>query len=141
MPISPHAIFTEWVITVSADMVTIYRVENTDKIGPYQACLDPHQAILLQAMLTHHESDRATHPGPYRDGCGYIKENQRCAFESVEHLRDWFRGYGKILSQSQFRVNLYRVPRSEVKFGRHQCLIPAPIGKPSYSYDPQTVIA
>jgi hypothetical protein len=107
---------------VSADMVTIYRVENERGCGPYRdPLLSTKQEMLLSNMWERHI--RATHPDPEHDNLTDRSVREMCAFTSIEALRAWFKGFGSILSECEFVVNVYKVPSCSVRRGGYQCLV------------------
>lgn len=109
------------------DMVTIYRIEDSERRGPYcgsnETCFTGKQIVAYADLLSiFYEPER--HPNPKQDSrLNGIMPYEYCAFDSVGQLRDWFRGSGHILVECGFMVNAYSVPVSSVRFGERQCLV------------------
>lgn len=126
---------------------TVYRVEDDQKRGPYcgsnETQFTPGQRMKYNMMLTIVSKDWNAHPTPNEDkGLRGINPNEYCAFESIDHVREWFKGAGRILTECGFIVNAYRVPQSSVRFGETQCLVTnLPAHTPTHTFPASTVIS
>ncbi|MGW3674660.1 hypothetical protein [Streptomyces sp. NPDC005166] len=63
---------------------------------------------------------RGTHPEPRRDpDLRGIDEHERCGFDSIDALDEWFDGWATALAGCGFVVTVYDVPDWAVRVGRH----------------------
>lgn len=78
----------------------VYRVENERGIGPYLSF-----SPLLEDMGKAH-ADRG-HPDPYDDGITGMMASEYCAVRSLEDAQTWFDGYGEVLDEAGFELNVW----------------------------------
>jgi hypothetical protein len=78
--------------------------------GPYTSYGLPEDIrSRIESMRWAHSDDE--HPGPGKDpALGVIWTDERCGFESIDHLYQWFRGYIDLLIEGGFRLYTYEVP-------------------------------
>lgn len=94
-------------------MAILWRVEGMDGYGPYQSYVDG---------ISFAKSDK--HPTPEADGLGYMDIRERCAFESLVKLFDWFYTDEilSVLEAGGMSVVKIEVPDEFVKHGGKQSL-------------------
>ncbi|WP_431911681.1 hypothetical protein [Nonomuraea jabiensis] len=70
----------------------------------------------LHNMAWKHSDD--THPNPYVDPLlNGIRTAERCGFDSLEALHEWFKGYFELLVECGFLLYAYDVPDGCVRVG------------------------
>jgi hypothetical protein len=93
---------------MAVDMVRVYRVETEDNIGAYKCpCID-------WGMYIHR-------PRPCDDGLAGF-EGQHFGFRSLNAVYDWFdtEADRAALHEDGYRVSVYLVPSSAVRYGKRQ---------------------
>ena len=91
----------------------VYRFENSDGVGPYQASTIPDK------MYNAHCRNLHTHPGWYADGFNVCrKENFLAGCASIIQLKEWFKGFLRMLYKHGFFIVQYKVRSSAVTYGR-----------------------
>jgi hypothetical protein len=106
---------------------TIYRVQHaTSGIGPYNHESPGRRGEKLENMAYSH-NDR-DHPAPWHgtefrtDEARKISTHHRFGFESVDAMKEWFRGYRAELRRCGFVLAVYEVSTTDPDafYGRHQ---------------------
>lgn len=105
-------------------MTTLYRVEDSKQIGPYMQN-DRHSGAFYERcmdLIRVGINDSPRHPYPENDGLPYPEEYEKCAFESIDQLLDWFNGFEDVLHKDGFFPVRIEVPDFAVKKGWHQVI-------------------
>ena len=104
------------------DMTTIYRVEDSEGIGPYS-----YEGAMQSDTDMFETHANISHPNPWVDTIKdthtvqlRITDWEKCALESLEAVAHWFSGYGQDLTRHGYYVVAYSVPTSQVRFGNAQ---------------------
>jgi hypothetical protein len=103
----------------------IYRVAHksiaTDGFpsGPYTTYGLPDEvAERLNDMRWAHSN--SSHPSPWKDPkLNAIRDHERCGFDSLEMLYEWFEGWTKFLRDSGFAVYTFEVDDSVTRVGEY----------------------
>lgn len=92
-------------------MITVYRVEDEEGIGPYKS-----SSSSVVEYLRCHNLMWDTHPSILIDA-GVYSDNYYCGFRNHEQLLSWFDSKLGILHRHGFKVAAYRVPFTSVALG------------------------
>lgn len=116
-------------------MVKIYRIENSDGVGPYQSYWKVKIGYLVfstnKLLLDHSRDDDHPGPGDYDDDVYYEKicecpEHWVYGFTSMRDLRAWFCGSERnwliILKAAGYNVVTYEVDEDKVCVLDKQCI-------------------
>ncbi len=90
----------------------IYRIENADKLGPYQSN--------GRDRLTDRHYNSAECPSPHCDGINFHTYVHYSAFASIEQLTAWFGDVLDILKKEGYSIAVYEVLNEAVLFGCKQ---------------------
>lgn len=106
-------------------LVIVFRVEDEYGRGPYFGEGRRYDgAFYSRCMeLVHLGIDNTDrHPYPENDGLPYPQEWEKCGFESVSQLLDWFSGFEDVLHKDGYFPVRIDVPDNMVVVGWHQLL-------------------
>lgn len=100
-------------------MAKVYRIENTDGIGPYRSF---NGAYFINTDIKLNRPGPYSDIGPEFDTWGSAIENYYFGFESLEALLTWFDSTEElfILKRHNFTCNVYDIPIDVIKRGRCQ---------------------
>jgi hypothetical protein len=103
----------------------VYRVETPSGGGPYGAGgfatdvvghgSERFEDFSLRLAVAHNDDE---HPAPYAEDLTI--SGNHCGFESLDKLREWFKGWGKALHDYGFRIVEFTVPDADVQRGERQ---------------------
>jgi hypothetical protein len=95
---------------------TIYRIEDSDGIGPYTGRKNP---IRWQLLDSHCGGENW--PIPLSDGInGFMSGIHLCAFDSLEALAEWFGEFVYRLLEHDYRIVEIDVPNNAIIRGNRQ---------------------
>ncbi len=102
------------------ELVTVYRIENTEGRGPY--CY----TTGFCAPITYAYDRGCNHPVPSEDGMTSEEhpysppQDFFYGFESLRSLARWFGGLPALRTSPEWSLVTYTVPKRDVIFGRSQ---------------------
>lgn len=92
----------------------VYRIENTNTLGPYQYAPEAGQFSRGGEMSMKHCDAR--HAGPWSpdSGLGGINASEFCGLDTPQALLEWFYDYLVDLDAEGFHVSVYEAPTARV---------------------------
>lgn len=98
--------------------VSVFRVELPNGDGPYAD--DTNSKMFEHMNAVHGDAD---HPDPEDDDMlGCIHPDEHCGFATLCDLESWFAGYEDVLAECGYRIAVYTMPLTLVRYGHNQAL-------------------
>lgn len=87
--------------------------------GPYFSAGLPLEIVVNTSGMGDAHSWEPKHPSPSEDPeLGWVKADERCGFNSLNALFDWFDGFINLLRENGFVMYMYEVPEKYVRVGK-----------------------